>query len=205
MTQFFCFFRHFCDFRLFNNRKMIKEQELVSLCREENRVGFSALFNQYASTLMGICFRYTGNEEDAREVFQEGFKKIIELFGSFEFRGEGSLKAWMSKMMINAALAYIKKKRREEDRREPLSDNHYEEPFNERIDLNSVPDDVIRNFISSLPSGCRTVLNMYLFEGLDHTTIANSLKISSNASAARLYRARVLLEGMIKNYLKQTE
>ena len=186
-------------------RKRMKEQELASMCRNGDRAAFAALFKEYAPLLMAVCRRYTGQEEDAKEVIQEGFKKIIELFDDFEFRGEGSLRAWMSKIMMNCSLAYMKKKRREEFRKEPLYEHSLEEWKEEDVDTKGIPDEVIMDFIEKLPTGCRIVLNMYVFEKLDHETIASILNISKSASTARLYRARRLLEEMIKDYIKLAE
>ena len=183
----------------------MKEQELASMCRNGDRAAFAALFKEYAPVLMAVCRRYTGQVEDAKDVLQEGFEKIIERMGNFEYRGEGSLRAWMSKIMMNCSLAYMKKKRREEFRKEPLYEHSLEEWKEEDVDTKGIPDEVIMDFIEKLPTGCRVVLNMYLFEELDHEEIAYILNISKNAEAARLYRARRLLEDMIKDYLKRAE
>ncbi|MBO4570959.1 MAG: sigma-70 family RNA polymerase sigma factor [Bacteroidales bacterium] len=183
----------------------MKEEELVSLCRQGDRAAFAALFREYSPVLMGVCRRYTVQEEDSREVLQEGFEKIIEGFSRFEYRGEGSLRAWMSRVMMNRSLAYMKKKRRTEYLNEPLYDNLIEDPVMVESDdpeTGHIPEEVMMGFIMNLPPGCRTVLNMYLFEELDHSEIAETLNISKEATAARLYRARTLLKGMIGNYLK---
>lgn len=183
----------------------MKEQELASMCKKGDRAAFAALFKEYAPVLMAVCRRYTGQKEDARDVFQEGFEKIINCFGNFEYRGEGSLRAWMSSIMMKRALAYMKKKRSEEFRNEPLYEDSLEERIDEKLDMKDIPDEVIMDFIGKLPTGCRIVLNMYVFEGLDHEEIANILNISKDAEASRIYRARRLLEEMIKDYVKQTE
>ena len=187
----------------------MKEEELVSLCRKGDRAAFATLYKEYAPFLMGVCRRYTSLVEDSRDVLQEGFEKIIEGFGRFEYRGEGSLKAWMSRVMMNRSLAYMKKKRREELLKDPLydtiPDTNTDMNENEKSEVECVPEAVMLDFIMTLPLGCRTVLNMYLFEELDHEAIAKTLNISKEASAARLYRARRLLKEMIENYIKKGE
>ena len=183
----------------------MKEQELASMCRKGDRAAFAALFKEYAPILMAVCRRYTGREDDAREVFQDGLKMIIEKFDKFEYRGEGSLSAWMSKVITNCSLAYINKKRREEFVKLPLIDGKMEEVPEEKLVTKEIPDETVLGFIMQLPCGCRTVLNMYVFEDLDHDAISRILNISKGASVARLYRARTMLEKMIKDYLKRIE
>ncbi len=184
----------------------MKEEELVSLCRKGDRAAFATLFREYAPILMGVCRRFTAQDEDSREVLQEGFEKIIEGFGKFEYRGEGSLRAWMSRVMMNCSLAYMKKKRRTEFLSEPLYENLVEVSTtddNDDVETGHIPEEVMMGFIMDLPEGCRTVLNMYLFEEIDHEEIAQTLNISKEASAARLYRARMLLKKRIRNYLRK--
>ena len=54
--------------------------------------------------------------------------------------------------------------------------------------------------LSRLPTGYRTVLNLYIFEGKSHQEIASLLGIKENSSASQLHRAKNLLAKMIKEY-----
>ena len=48
--------------------------------------------------------------------------------------------------------------------------------------------------VHDLPTGYRTVFNMYAIEGYSHKEIAKELGISENTSKSQLSRARVLLQ-----------
>ena len=52
--------------------------------------------------------------------------------------------------------------------------------------------------ITELPTGFRTVFNMYVIEGYSHKEIAESLGISETTSRSQLHRARMLLQSRIK-------
>ena len=52
--------------------------------------------------------------------------------------------------------------------------------------------------ITELPTGFRTVFNMYVIEGYSHKEIAESLGISETTSRSQLQRARMLLQSRIK-------
>lgn len=107
---------------------------------------------------------------------------------------------------MNRSLAYMKKKRRTEFLSEPIYENLVEVSTTDDTDdveTGHIPEEVMMGFIMDLPEGCRTVLNMYLFEEIDHGEIAQTLNISKEASAARLYRARMLLKKRIRSYLRK--
>ena len=52
--------------------------------------------------MLGICIRYAGSVEEAEDILQEGFVKIF--LNVSNFKGEGSLMAWMRRIMINTAI-----------------------------------------------------------------------------------------------------
>ena len=56
----------------------------------------------------------------------------------------------------------------------------------------------IMNAVDKISEGCRTVFNLYLFEGYDHKEIGEILSISESASKAQYSKAkskvRLLLE-----------
>ena len=68
------------------------------------------LYERYAGQLMAVCVRYTGDREVAQDVLHDGFLNIFRSFSQFTYKGEGSLKAWLTRIMVNEALGYLRKK-----------------------------------------------------------------------------------------------
>ena len=58
--------------------------------------------------------------------------------------------------------------------------------------------------IGSLPDGYRTVLNLYVFEGMTHREIALRLGIKESSSASQYFRAKRMLQQKIKEYINPT-
>jgi RNA polymerase sigma-70 factor (ECF subfamily) len=58
--------------------------------------------------------------------------------------------------------------------------------------------DEIIGYINELPSGFRTVFNLYAVEGYSHAEIARMLKIKEASSRSQLARARQLLQNKIQ-------
>ena len=82
----------------------------------------------------------------------------------------------------------------------------------EHDDLNEDPDlppdiskDKLLEFIQQLPTGYRTVFNLYAIEEYSHKEIADMLKVSESTSKTQLLKARKILQKKVKEYLKITE
>ncbi|EFS96517.1 sigma-70, region 4 [Capnocytophaga ochracea F0287] len=58
-------------------------------------------------------------------------------------------------------------------------------------------------FIDKLPSACRTVFNLYVFENESHKQIAEKLGISEGTSKSQLAYAKKLLQQYVTNYKKR--
>ena len=155
-------------------------------------------YTHYANHLTAICSRYIVDREDLKDVFQETLIHIFTHIADFEYRGTGSLKAWASRIMVNEALKFLKASKRQELL---LAETRLmEEPFEEVPPLNDIPPDVIQQMVKSLPTGYRTVFNLYVFENKSHSEIAHLLGIKENSSASQFSRAKSLLAKMIRQY-----
>lgn len=157
-----------------------------------------ALYDQYAGYLTAVCSRYIDNKEDIRDLMQESFIRIFSSIGSFEYRGEGSLKAWMSRIVTNNTLKHI----RDNINKGLISidDNIPDIPDEDIPEISNIPPSVIQEMIRKLPEGYRTVFNLFVFEEKTHKEIAGLLGIKENSSASQLHRAKALLAGWINEY-----
>ena len=171
------------------------EAILVKRCKENDAAAQKMLYAKYAERMMILCLRYITNSEDAREVLMDGFLSFFKNIGGFTWRGEGSTSAWLKKIVVNQCLMFLR-------RRQPLFLSHNEMEQEEQI---GYPENVhdyinakeIMSMIQSLPGGCRTIFNLYVFEGMNHREIGELLDISESTSKSQLHRARALLKESI--------
>jgi len=157
-------------------------------------------YERYADYLTAVCSRYIPEKADAKDVLQESFVKMFGALDSFEYRGEGSLKAWSSRIVVNTALKSLRKSGRLRYM-EALPDL----PEESEPEVDQVPAPVLQQFIQALPDGYRTVFNLFVFEKKSHREIAALLGIKEDSSASQFFRARALLARKIKQYLKENE
>ena len=180
-----------------------KERGLVEQARKGDRGAMKRIYDCYSRYLAATCSRYLPGESDLRDVLQDSFVKIFSSLDKFEFRGEGSLKAWMRQVSVNEALKLIRRRKRNDtvEYKWDLPDTQEED--DPEPDVAEVPPSVIQKMIQALPEGYRTVLNLYAFEEKSHKEIAGLLGISESTSTSQLHRARALLARQINEYKKK--
>jgi len=179
----------------------MEEQELAENCLRGDDKARRLLYERYADRMFAVCLRYAGDRALAEDLLHDGFLKIYESFYKFTWRGEGSLRAWMERVMINTVLQYFRK----------------QDVLNQSVDLDEVPDVYIEpeaadmaeisasqlmRFVSELPVGYRTVFNLYVFEGKSHKEIAQLLGIQEKSSASQLARAKAVLAAEVNEWMK---
>lgn len=181
------------------------ETELLKHIRQGDKKAMKELYCHYADYLCAVCSRYIACDEDVRDVLQESFIKIFNALGSFCYKGEGSLKAWMTRITVNESLTLLKKNEKlaiiqyDSDIPDAI-DDVYDNDYDDWSETGDIPVRAILDMIRKLPTGYRTVFNLYVFEGKSHKEIAEMLNCKESSSASQLHRAKALLAEMIQEY-----
>ncbi len=158
-----------------------------------------ALYETYLSFLRGVCHRYVPDPDATKDILQDSFIKIFRSINTFEYRGAGSLRAWMKQVTTYQALSYIRSRRHFF-----LLDETYdlpEETTETEPDIASVPTEAIQEMIQELPTGYRLVFCLYAIDGLSHKQVAHQLGIKEGTSASQYARAKKILAKKIQDYL----
>ncbi len=178
----------------------LSEAELLNLVRSGDASGMRAFYERYVGFLTAVCSRYVPDRAAVKDILQEVFVKAFDRIGSFEYRGEGSVKAWMHRIVVNDSLKFL----RANGKMKYVDD--LPDVEDEQMDsLPDVPVAVLAEMIKSLPDGYRTVFNLFVFEKKSHREIAELLGIKEDSSASQFFRARAMLAKKIKEYVKKNE
>lgn len=174
-----------------------KEGSIVSMLRNGDSAVSKALYCTYAGYLTGVCTRYLSDPDDVKDVLHDSFLRIFASVRTFEYRGKGSLKAWLTRVVVNESLKFIRHTYRLEF--VPVSQESIEIEA-EEPELDGIPMAELHRMICELPPGYRTVFNLYVFEEKSHKEIAAILNIRESTSASQLHRAKALLAIKIREY-----
>lgn len=181
---------------------MNNERHILQLFARGDSRAMDVLYAQFADYLAGVCTRYVPQPDDTRDVLQEALIKIFSSIGSFNYRGEGSLKAWLTRVAVNESLMFLrdKKKMLFVDSEREIPDTPEEPP-----DTSGLTAEMVDEALRQLPDGYRAVFNLYAIEGKSHKEIAELLGIKPDTSASQYHRAKAMLARLLSKRKKETQ
>ena len=173
------------------------------LCAKGDRSAMRELYTRYAARLSALCSRYANGPEEGKDLMHDTMAKAFGKMGQYQYRGEGSLYSWLSRMAVNLCLDRLRKEGR---LGVPVSEEEIPDipdPPAEKVRSIPLPD--LQAMIGSLPDMKRLVFNMYCVDGFTHREIAEKLGITEKTSSSTLARARKTLSRMIGEYKEKQD
>ncbi|MEO7119836.1 MAG: sigma-70 family RNA polymerase sigma factor [Ginsengibacter sp.] len=169
------------------------EELMIQGCLENIAAAQEALYNRFSPRMLGVCYRFARNKEDAEDMMQEGFIKVFSQI--HQFRGQGVFEGWIRRIIVHTCINILKKNKK----------------FTDSVDLfhassiylneNNIPSILqakqVIECIRLLPVGYKTVLNLYAIEGYSHKEIAGILDIEESTSRSQYTRAKSMLEEIL--------
>ena len=172
-------------------------KNIINGCLNGNRRDQELLYRRHAPKLYAVCLQYSGNDEEARDILQEGFIKIFENLTHYKY--EGSFEGWMRRIIVNTALERFRSRhnlyRVDDIDQIPEPDA---EPDNE--DYSGLEAVDLMGIIRELPPKYRMVFNLFAIEGYSHKEISQMVNISEGTSKSNLARARIILQRRVGSY-----
>lgn len=169
------------------------EEIMLQGCLDNLATAQEALYNYFSPRMLGVCYRYARNREDAEDMLQEGFIKVYSQI--HQFRGSGALEGWIRRIIVHTCINNIKKNKKFSDSVDLIHASSLQ------INENNIPSMLqakqVVECIRLLPIGYRTVLNLYAIEGFSHKEIGSILDIEESTSRSQYTRARSLLEEIL--------
>ena len=183
------------------------DRELVLACKVSPESGFQGpfrrLYEQFKDRVYNVCFRVTGNANDALDASQETFGIIHRKIADFRF--DSKFSSWVYRVAVNAS---IDLKRRASNHSTSSLDGLHRGPDElARIDIR---DDAIeapsaaasrheleveiQRAIGRLSPKMRVITVLRYIESLSYDEIAETLGISIGTVKSRLSRAHAALD-----------
>ena len=180
------------------------EKRLIRDIMKGNRMAMQELYSLTVRNMNAVCSRYVVDPDDVKDVLQESYLKAFSKIETFMPRDDGSLVAWLRRIVVNEALQLLRRKKLlnqlvslddVEDEPEDLTVTEQVTNYVSSIDIGNLME-----LVQQLPDGYRTIFNLYAIEKLPHSKIATMLGISEGTSASQYHRARKQLARLILDH-----
>lgn len=193
------------------DRRELPDEDLVTLAQDGDYAAYEEIVRRYQDKAFRLAFSLTKNDAEAQDVVQEAFLNMYRKLDSF--KGDSKFGSWMYRVVVNAGLMRLRKRRRLSE--VPVDDESFNLPEAEYYG-GSAPqwrvqaDEAVENqelrqqiieAVDELPPKYQTVFLLKEIEGLKLSEIAEVLDLSVGGVKSRLHRARLHLRATLGPYL----
>ena len=180
----------------------VQRRDLILLerAREGDLNAFNDLVVCYQDMLFALVVRMVPDRDQASDAVQEAFFSAYRNMGSF--RG-GSVKSWLSRIAINAAMDTQRlRKRRPSEPYPELEDDTWQPPADASADpgttsLTAERHRVLNAALAKITDDQRAAIVLYDVEGYDYAEIADMTGVSVGTVKSRIHRGRLALRGLL--------
>jgi RNA polymerase sigma-70 factor (ECF subfamily) len=180
------------------------DSDLIAGCLKGKELHQEVLYKRYFSFAMSVCIRYTKDRNEAMEIVNDSYMKVLDNLGGYD--SAKSFKAWYSRILVNTS---IDNYRRNLKHSSAVSiDNIDAGEMEPEIDIELSVNDILKIF-SQLPENYRVTFSLFEIEGYSHEEIGKLLGVTTSTSRSNLSRAkkmvRVIYMREFKNAAKRHE
>jgi RNA polymerase sigma-70 factor (ECF subfamily) len=193
----------------------IDDAALVQQCRRGDSEAAETLVHRYQNRIYNAILRICANPDDAAELTQDTFVKVIENIDKFE--GRSSFYTWAFRIGVNLALNYcqrnVKLGLKSLDAEDSADDDTDKGVLKEFLNDDKLPDPAVVaqnkelcrlavKALMKLDDTQRAVIVLRDIEGMNYAQIADVLDIELGTVRSRLSRARTGLREIMERMLR---
>lgn len=196
-----------------------RERSIIEGMRAGDDRAFERLVRDNIGPLHAVALRLLQNQADADDAVQEAFLSAYRNFSSF--RGDARLATWLHRIVVNAALNRLRRRKRQPDHGAVIIDvsdllprygedgrpeelhQQWVRPADE-LAARAETREQVRQMIDKLPENYRTVLILRDIEELSTTETGELLQLNPGTVKVRLHRARQALRNLFERELELT-
>ncbi len=192
----------------------VHDSELVASAQQGHNKAFSEIVDRYHAAIYSLIYRICGPAE-AEDITQEVFLRAFSRINRFEFRNDASLRTWLYRIGMNAAINELRRMKRKRQIEGPsldaqirTSDGYVqrlvpdETYMPHRIAERAETCDLVHSVIRQLPAKYQQVLVLIDLEGMEYEEAAAVIGCRIGTVKSRLSRARAALSTRLKSNLR---
>jgi RNA polymerase sigma-70 factor (ECF subfamily) len=178
---------------------------LLDRARAGDLDAFNDLVVCYQDMLFALVVRMVPDRDQASDAVQEAF---FSAYRNLEgFRG-GSVRSWLSRIAINAAMDTQRlRKRRPAEPYPELEDDQWQPPADASADpvtrsLAAERHRALSDALARITDDQRTAIVLFDVEGYDYAEIARITGVSLGTVKSRIHRGRLALRGLLEGRME---
>jgi RNA polymerase sigma-70 factor (ECF subfamily) len=178
---------------------------LLERARDGDLGAFNDLVTLYQDQLFALVVRMVPDRDQASDAVQEAFFSAFRNLTSF--RG-GSVKSWLNRICVNAAMDQQRAKKRRPVQPYPeLDDESWQPPAGveadpERTALETERTRALGRALAEITDDQRAAIVLYDVEGYDYAEIAEMTGVSLGTVKSRIHRGRLALRGLLEDRME---
>jgi len=168
----------------------IQHLDIITECINGSRTAQKQLYDLYKVKMYTLCLRYMSSKADAEDMLQEGWVKVFSNLQSYNSE-KGTFYGWIRKVFVNCNLEHLRKSRLTF---EEMDSNMQVRSANGNRAVEDMGMQELVDVLQKLPTGYRSVFNLYVIEGYNHREIGDILGISTSTSKTQLMKAKSMMQ-----------
>lgn len=194
----------------------IDDSVVVQQAQGGDTTALERLILKYQNRIYNVILKMCGNTDDAAELTQETFVKVIESID--KFKGRSSFYTWLFRIAVNLTLNHCQRNARTATRSLDAQDMLEQDGQAQQLLKDLLSDDraadpavlaqsrelceLAKRSLLQLEEPQRAVVVLRDIEGMDYAQIADVLNIELGTVRSRLSRARGNLRDILESMLK---
>lgn len=179
--------------------------ELIERCKKGASSAQVQLYELCYPRLMPVCKRYVSHPEEAREMLNIGFYRVLKGLKKYEYKGEDVFHHWTRRIIINAIIDEFRKTKRYRETFTPTDSGDLNGSTSLAISVDNEAARImdaahILHMISELPEMQQRVFNLFVIDDFRHKEIASMFDISEATSRWYLGEARKALRRKVEAF-----
>lgn len=164
---------------------------LIEGCKANDRRCQEQLYRTFFDKMLGMCRRYTQDEDQQISIINDGFLKVYRKIDTYKY--EGSFEGWVRRLVFTSLSDFFRK---ENKYLKFMIFETQDSPMAAEPEESLYYQDVIE-LVNLLPDKTREVFHKYAIEGYTHKDIGIELGISDGTSKWHLSEARKKLQQLL--------
>ena len=199
-----------------NMHVKINDAVLIEQYQKGDSAALERLVLKYQNRIYNVILKICADHDDAAELTQETFVKVIENLDKFE--GRSSFYTWIFRIAVNVTLNYCQRDtklvfRSLDAEHEPQDDSKVKQVLKDFLSDDSSPDPaaevqkkelyrIAARALMGLDNAHRAVIVLRDIEGMSYARIAEVLDIELGTVRSRLSRARSKMRDILEAILR---